>query len=188
MGKGLGSKFAGLFVTSDNDSEVDVEALLQQQINECSEIKTENVVATESIVLNVGNLTTAESIYNENDLQCNEKSIFKVKEIESVLPTTLPIEAKKASVIGMMGVSQLTLETVLADADKRISVLAGALAKFTEETVKTIEESESEIEKFENQINDLKEIITSRKKSQEDQEKIIVEETNKIKAIIEFIK
>ena len=145
MGKGLGSKFAGLFVTSDNDSEVDVEALLQQQINECSEIKTENVVATESIVLNVENLTTADSIYNENDLQCNEKSIFKVKEIESVLPTTLPIEAKKASVIGMMGVSQLTLETVLADADKRISVLAGALAKFTEETVKTINDSLKDI-------------------------------------------
>lgn len=184
MAKGNGfSKFTGLFVSKEDDN-TSLEELLNQSTLELGSVTP----TAEDVVTDVENLMTAESIYKENGLEDEIKSIFKVEEIKGVLPANLPTEAKKASVVGMMGVSELTVETVLEDAQKRILVLEGALQNFTSETIRVVEESEEQILELEEKINSLRGTITSRKKSQEDQATIINKETEKIKSIVDFIK
>jgi hypothetical protein len=172
-----------LFIeTEERDSEEE----LIKQTNEISSIVQE--VNLPQANINTGVVVHIEDIYNENYLNDKTKSIFKVEEIKSVLPDTLPNETKKASVLGMMSVSGLTLESVLLDAENRIGILNSALQKFTETTVEIINDSQDQINKLEEMINDLKEKITVRKKEQETQEQIINQEKEKINNTVNFIK
>ncbi|MNI84955.1 hypothetical protein D3C73_1419040 [compost metagenome] len=76
----------------------------------------------------------------------------------------------------------------MEDADKRSQILSGALQKFTDETVNIIEQGQGEIAELEEKINSINEKITARKKSQDDQEKVVTDEINKINSIVNFIK
>lgn len=183
MGKGFFEKFKLTESIDEGISEGNIEEILRQQTQELGGVGT-----TLDVNINVENVTSAEEIYGENELLDKTKSIFKAEEIKNVLPANLPNDAKKASVIGMLSVAQLTVDEILLDADKRIEVLNSALTKFTNETIETVESSEADIVQLEEQINVLREKINSRKKSQEDQETVINDEITKITNIVNFIK
>lgn len=134
-------------------------------------------------------LITIEQIYRESqtNLSDMQRSIFKIEEIRNVLPANLPNEAKKASVLGMMGVSGLVLEEVIYDTDMRESELVGVLEKYNSDINTNLVEFEELIASHEAAINDLKQNIVRVTKLKEDQKNIIEAELVKIKAIKDFI-
>lgn len=138
------------------------------------EIKTENVI-------------TIDEIYDAAGILDKEKSIYKVEEIKNALPDNLPRDSKKNSAIAMMAITKLTGEEAIVDADNRSDILIEALTQFTEETnrIKTI--AQEQIAKLEAEIDELKQKISSRSLSQEQQQDLISSELEKIKAIKEFI-
>lgn len=140
-----------------------------------------------NIDINTNNTISIGDIYASAKVNDLAKSVYKVEEIKSVLPNTLPTVAKKESVLGMMKVSGITVDEVVIDADNRNKVLHSVLDKFTNDTVTLIEENSNEIKMLEDRINELKEGINSRKFEQGQQEKIIKDEYAKINSIIEFI-
>lgn len=141
----------------------------------------------QGVDIKVTNVSTIEKIYDVGNMSDLSKSVYKIEEIKSVLPNTLPTAAKKESVLGMMQVSGITVEEVIEDANNRSEVLNSVLLNFTNQTVELIEESSNEIKELEDRINELKEGINSRKLEQEQQEKIIKDEFEKINTVIEFI-
>lgn len=180
MGKGFLEKLG--LVESNEERGLEQFEQLTRELSQNSLVSEDINVQT-----NIENITQPDEIYLQNNLADKSKSIFKIEEIKSVLPETLPNQAKKDSVIGMMKVSNLALEEVLNDAEQRKVILNGTLQKFTDETISMVEGCETEIKELENRINSLREKITSRKKSQEDQEEIINNEIKKIQSIVEFI-
>lgn len=148
------------------------------------DIQTQSIT---NIEVDTSNISTIEDIYKAGDIEDLSKSIYKIEEIKSVLPNTLPTATKKESVIGMMKVSNITLDEILDDADYRKNALEDVLIKFTDDTTKIIEESSNEIKELEERINELKESINARKLEQEQQSKIIKDEITKINSIIEFM-
>lgn len=179
----ISDKISGLFFQKEEDDDLgQFEGMLgNTSINQYPDL-------SESVIVDTNNISTAEAIYKENGIDDLSNSIFKVEEIKGALPTNLPNEIKKASVIGMMGVSKLAIETVLEDAEKRSQILSGALQKFTDETVNIIEQGQGEIAELEEKINSINEKITARKKNQDDQEKVVTDEISKITSIVNFIK
>lgn len=189
MSKFMG-KVKGLFLeTEDSIANVeDIESTLNAQSIELGLNMDLTSNVNDNVNIDTENLVTINSIYESNNLSDFESSIFKVEQIKNVLPENLPKESKKESVIGMMGVSKLTVDTCLIDAENRIGTLNGALCKFTEETVKIFDETENEIAELEDKVNSLRSMLTSRKKLQEDQAELIEKEIEKINSIVNFIK
>lgn len=176
------SKFKKLFI-EEEVNENDIEQYLNEyQTKEKIVDDLLNVNCNTECILNI------ESIYEMNDLVNFESSIFKIDDIRKVLPDSLPNEAKKESVLGMMQVTNLSLDSILEDAEKRKNILSSVNNKFLDDTNKIIEDSNSEIKELEDRINELKSTITNRKKSQEQQEEIIKSEIDKIDEIVNFIK
>lgn len=162
--------------------------LVEQFEHLTRELSQDNLVPEDiNVQANTETVTQPDEIYLQNNLADKSKSIFKIEEIKSVLPETLPNQAKKESVLGMMKVSGLTLNEVLDDSNQRKAVLNGVLQKYTDETINIVESCEAEIKDLEGRINSLKEQITGRKKAQESQEEIITNEVNKVDSIVEFI-
>lgn len=133
------------------------------------------------------NIASIEEIYAATKLDDLSRSIYKVQEIQSVLPNTLPVATKKESVLGMMKVSNLTLENVLNDADLRKGVLSQILTEASEEHLSFTEECNEEIRQLEARINELKENMIAKNLEQEQQEIIIKNELSTIDSIVNFI-
>lgn len=139
------------------------------------------------IEINNKNVASIEEIYAATKLDDLSRSIYKIQEIQSVLPNTLPVATKKESVLGMMKVSNITLENVLDDANFRKEVLSQILKETSEDHLSFTEECNEEIRQLEARINELKENMISKNLEQEQQEKIINNELNTIESIVSFI-
>lgn len=183
MSKGFGSKLKGFFVEEENSYDQLVGSVDYDFQNETVE-EVETFVNTGASVNNVSSIKDIYNIGNMGDLS---KSVYKVEEIKSVLPNALPTNAKKESVLGMMKVSNLTVSDVQIDTENRKNILNSVLENFTKDTQELTLENENEIKELEKRINDLKESINVRNVEQEQQEKIIKDELNKIDSIVEFI-
>lgn len=140
-----------------------------------------------NIEIDTSDLVTTDDIYLAANLTNLTKSIFKVDEIKKVLPASMTEETKKQSVIGMMQVSGITVEEVVNDANARTEALLAALEESTAETENIIADGEALISKHEEEIRALKESIENRKKLQEEQNKLINAELEKVNNIKGFI-
>lgn len=187
MAKFIG-KMKGLFIETDDVNINDIQNALNAQSAELGFSEEISTSIVEDVNIDTDNLISINLVYENNDLNDLESSIFKVDQIKNVLPENLPKEAKKESVIGMMGVSKLTVDTVLLDAEKRTSILNSALSKFTDETLNIFSDTEEKIAELEDTINSLRSTLTERKKLQEDQAELIEKEIDKINSIVNFIK
>ena len=176
----IGTKIKNFLFESENS----YDNLVDLPINE--EVYVEE--NTQELEVNISNVTSIEDIYKSVNMEDLSKSIYKVEEIKGVLPNTLPMATKKESVLGMMQVSGVSIEEVFNDFNNRNSVLKSALESFSNETIQIVESNSKQIYLLEEEINKLKENINSRKLEQEQQEKIINDEIEKINSIAEFIK
>lgn len=141
----------------------------------------------QEVDIDTANVVTPEEIYAAAYLTDLSKSIFKVDEIKKVLPASMTEETKKQSVIGMMTVSNITVEEVVSDANARTEALLGTLQKSTNETEAIIADGEEQIKQHEAEIEALRARIEERKKTQEEQNKVINAELEKVNTIKGFI-
>lgn len=137
---------------------------------ECTEVNIENVSQANLIA----------DIYNANELGDENNSIFKVEQISGTLPSTMTTEAKKASVIGTLGVFGLTVDALLTDATDRITILTAAKSQIDNENAEIISNKKNEIE-------EAKRLIEECEKTIAEHEKIIADSTNAISAEIKRI-
>lgn len=165
------------------DSLADLTITKESYINNAHELNVDV-----NVDINIKNVSSIDDIYKAAEIEDLSKSIYKVEEIKEVLPNTLPMSTKKESVLGMMQISGVSVEEVLNDFNSRNLVLKSALESFSNETIHIIESHSKDIELLEEEINKRKESINSRKLEQEEQEKIIKNELEKINSIAEFIK
>jgi hypothetical protein len=188
-GESFFKKAVGIFVEGDQtERPIDAEALLAQQTAQIESALQEKQPEPPKVTIDVGTVINVEDIYQENELADKTKSIFKIQEVKNVLPGNLPTEALKQSVLGVLGVSGLNVEDLLADAETRTTILDAALQKVTDETNVIVSNSKESIKELEEKINILKEAITSREKLQEDSESIVNAEKQSIESIVDFIK
>ncbi len=137
-------------------------------------------------------LTISEERMTPNDIysKCNleeSTSIFKVDELSKKLPDTLPSDVKRQSLLGIMEVTNLSIDALLSDAQKRTEALKSVLTEFSQKTSEIISANEAETDELLSKIQQLKEQTEQRKKLQEDQESLITEELGRIASITEFI-
>lgn len=126
-------------------------------------------------------------IYEKAEISDLSKSIFKAEEFEKHLPSGLPSEVKRQSVIGILTASGLEVNELLGDAEKRISALKEVSAMTTEKSNLVIAEKEQETIDLLNKIDSLKQDIINRKTAQEKQDGLINDELTKIGQILNFI-
>lgn len=187
---GFGNKFKGFFIEEDEPS---YEDLIRRSTGESNiEEEIQSMEYEEIEDLNIENsqlegLSSVEDIYTIANMADKSKSIYKVEEIRNILPNTLSNAAKKESVLGMLQVSNITIEDVQEDANLRKNALNTIKDKFTQESISMIENSTIEINELESRVNELKEAIDGRRLLQEKQEELIDNETAKIDSILNFM-
>lgn len=160
-----------------DEPEIDLQTLLKETEDIVEEVEVSNT-EVDGLV---------ENIYEENSLADKTASIFKVKEAIDALPKEMPAAQKVASVVSILQISNLSVEIVLADADNRLSILAGALM-----TINNLNESEvlgyeAEIEALSNKIAELHQSIYATKVRDEQSTTLINKEIADITYLVDFL-
>jgi hypothetical protein len=175
-------------VESNNDNFEATQAAwneLKNQFNEEQDIQPQVKVEIDESSLE--GIITINEIYEQSNLNDLSKSIFRVKSFSEALPDTLTTEAKRQSVLGILAASDLNVEELKEDAYLRIEAINSVMEQFSNSTDNIIEDGNEEIKRLQEQIESIKEKINSRQLLQENQMKLVNDEINKIKNIVEFL-
>lgn len=134
-------------------------------------------------------LMTIEEIYRNSRMETDtKKTIFMTDVFLKAIPTNLPLDVKRETVLNILKISGIELEMLLSDAYKRID----SLNKVHEDTIATsndiYERNENTIRELERRIQDLRDINSARQVFQEDQNTMIEYEMQKIINLVEFVK
>ena len=132
-----------------------------------------------------GNLVA--EIYNANGLFDMSDSIFKVEEISKSLPATMTTDAKKTSVIGILGSFNLTAEQLIDDASERIDMLLGAEERINETNMSVIDAKKQEIENAKKLIEECEKTIADHEQVISTSVDLIQEEVKRVTALKEFL-
>lgn len=134
------------------------------------------------------NFMSVQQIYNNLNMEKEGiNTIYIIDNFSKALPENLPTEVKKQSVLGLISASDMKLETLTQDGEKRLSELMKFMDGFSQKTEKVISESKLEIKKLEQQINKFKKIIKDREKLQEEQKATVNYEIERVQNIMDFI-
>lgn len=177
-------KFSNLFFQNEEDDVNDVLAEFKSLHGTTIDDNTETV----DVTVDTSDVVDINTIYTDNNIDNFERSIFKIEQLKSVFPQNMTKEAKKESVLGVLNVTGLPIEEIINDAENRKLILSSVGNSFKEKTESILNESYSEIQQLETRIEELRGIISNREKCQEDQDRLIETEINKIDDIVNFIK
>lgn len=126
-------------------------------------------------------------IYNANGLSDMSNSIFKAEEISKSLPATMTTEAKKASVVGILGSFGLTVEGLIEDASTRAFMLGGAATRITEDNTAVINAKKLEIEEAKKLIEQCEKTIAEHEQVIATSMDLIEDEVKRITGLKEFL-
>ncbi|MBN2899620.1 MAG: hypothetical protein JXO44_12670 [Clostridia bacterium] len=134
-------------------------------------------------------LLTIEDIYRNARVETDtKKTIFMADIFLKALPENLPVDVKKESLLNIMNVSNIPVDTLLSDAYQRIDALNTVLENTVQTTQSVIESNEASIRELERRVVELKKVIDERRKFEEDQNTLIEYEVQKIIGIVDYIK
>lgn len=136
----------------------------------------------------VSSVKSISDIYLENGLENQDASIYKILELKDGLPTDMALATKKQSVLSVLPIMKLDLNSILADGEKRIETLEATLESFTLKTVELIKANNDSIAALEEQINAAKKDNNDLVVTQEHFKESIDSEVLKINTVINFIK
>lgn len=153
----------------------DVEYEVEEE--ELPEVNTEGV-SQENLIAD---------IYAANELTDMSCSIFKAEEISKSLPATMTNEAKKASVIGILGSFNLTVDGLIYDATNRADILRAASVKIAEENTEIINRNKEEIEKAKQLIEECEKEIAKHEQIITTSTDVVEAEIKRINALNEFL-
>lgn len=183
---GILDKAKGLFIEKEEDNNL-INYKISPADRKAYSLSTDTDTSTVEVAdIDTSKLISINDVYNENNLSDKDKSIYRVNEIKAVLPD-MPNDAKKASITGMLTVSNIGISEIEDDSKIRTGVLIETLDKFTSETDKIVVTAQDLIEQKEAEIEELKTTISDRKKLQEKQASIFVDELDLIDKTLKFI-
>jgi hypothetical protein len=104
------------------------------------------------------------------------------------LPENLPLDVKKESLLNIMNVSNIPVDSLLSDAYQRIDALNTVLENTVQTTQSVLESNEASIRELERRIQELRNVIEERRKFEEDQNTLIEYEVQRIIGIVDYIK
>lgn len=131
--------------------------------------------------------TLIQDIYQENNLSDSTKSIFKVEEFSNTLPKEMRTETKKATVLGIMNVSGLTVDEVVKDGVSRIETLDAVKEKIITDSETKVANANNEIEQLKAKIEELEKLVAVTLAEKEQSDKLICDEIEHIMDLINFI-
>lgn len=126
-------------------------------------------------------------IYENNELSDVSRSVFKVEELIKSLPKEMPTETKKTTVHSILQSFGLTVNEIISDADKRISIITAALKSVSEENSEVIFRNEKDIELKKTEISELEKDTSKRKEFISDSEEKAKEEIERIQSLKDFV-
>ncbi len=134
-------------------------------------------------------MLTIDDIYRNSRMETDtKKTIFMTDVFLGAIPENLPQEVKRETVLNILKISGIEMETILSDAYKRID----SLNKVLEDTVNTsndiYQRNANTIRELERRIESLKQIDLARQEFQKDQTTTIEYEIQKIINLVEFVK
>ncbi|AEO93505.1 gp246 [Bacillus phage G] len=130
---------------------------------------------------------TIEQVYEKANLTDTEKSIFKVDEYSKVLPDGMTTDMKRASVIGILAASKLSIDDLIEDANERMAALQSIKVLTSENTSNIVSKNEERIVELLQEVDNLKQENNDRKSSQEKQDALLDEEITIVNGIKKFI-
>lgn len=163
---------------------------LVERVEEEPVIYDEDYMVEEYVDVNTENVTQDNlitDIYNQNDLSDLSKSIFKVEELINSLPKEMPNETKKATVLSILTSFGLTVDEIIADGEKRTSLVEAALVEITNENNDVIDSNNASIEQKKLEIQDLEKDNADRSIVIKNTEEKVESEVERINGLIKFI-
>ena len=131
--------------------------------------------------------TLIADVYDQNDLNDQSKSIFKVEELMNSLPKDMVTETKKNSVLSALGVFGLNAEIVTEDGEKRVEILKAALAKISSEKNELVADYQERIESCKETIAELEKNIAEEQAVLKASTETINAESDRISKLISFV-
>lgn len=171
--------FMDLFIEKVPEETVDYDEMSYDVYEEeiSVDVNTENVTQDNLI----------SDIYNQNELSDLSKSIFKVEELINSLPKEMLNETKKATVLSILTSFGLTVDEVIADGEKRSSLVKAALTEITDENNNVINSNNESIEQKKLEINDLEKDNADRNIVIKNTEEKVKSEVERINGLMKFI-
>lgn len=179
----------------ENSSVVDKDPIIANLAKDADELNDEEVKEIEGkLDVLIGayeknKLMTIEDIYRNARVESDvKKSIFMADVFLKALPENLPLDVKKESLLNIMNVSNIPVDSLLSDAYQRIDALNTVLENTVQTTQSIVEGNEASIRELERRIQELRTVIEDRRKFEEDQNTLIEYEVQKIIGIVDYIK
>lgn len=131
--------------------------------------------------------TLIDDIYNENDLADKSRSIFKVRELSNTLPKEMSNATKKATVLGILNVSGLPVDEVVADGVERMEILNSVKSQIVIDSDTKVNQANTEVEELKAKIEELQRAVALTEAEKEQSIKLITEEVDSIADLCKFI-
>lgn len=126
-------------------------------------------------------------IYAENGIIEKSKSIYKIQDVINSLPKEMPTDAKRTTVISLLGNFGLTVTEVTGDGEKRLAILRKIQNDINTESNELIEDYEAQIEDLKGEITHKEKLIAEEKDKKSKCNMKIDEELDIIQKLITFI-
>lgn len=166
------------------EREINIDNINIEDIDISQKVEIEDLVENSDFS---DELIVPEQMY-ETANYINDSNIFKVKEFKDALPSNMSNDLMKQSVLGILKASNLSVEDLIRDGNKRLEIISANQQKLINDTNDYISNMENKIETLSKEIEDSKDLINNKKMYLEKQNQLLDEEQNNIKSIINFIK
>lgn len=167
-------------IDEDNERKNEVE-------HQCLESNNEKIKLSEKAQIKQNKNLTAQEIYTSYDIENSEiNTVFMLGNFINALPSSLPCEVRKKSVISIIDSSNMDLTKLLGDGKKRLDILNQFSSSYHNSTINMVEEYKKKIAELRNQINRCEEQIRVNETLLKEQNNTVKYEMDKIENIINF--
>lgn len=176
---------------SNEENRIELEEVLKDENNfftveEVELINTVKEVAKKTD-MEYENKMMINEIYSLFGLEnSNINTVFMLENFINAIPQNLPKDVIKQSVINIINASNIDLNELLSDGQKRMEALTKVMDGYNSKTNKRIAEYKDEIDKLSSLINNCQEQIKNKEAMLEDQEYLIKIEAEKIGGIVDY--
>lgn len=131
--------------------------------------------------------TLVQDAYLAQGVSDISKSVYKVEEFINAMPSDMPNKTKQSSVLGILTVSGMNANDIIADADERVATLTGALGTVVDENKKIVDDANRDIENLKLAIENANHVIADKEGIIKQSENIIAVEVERINKLKEFV-
>lgn len=125
-------------------------------------------------------------IYTQNGVSDKENSIYAVQSFIDTLPSEMTTAKKQSSVAGILKVTGKSVDSLLMDAENRVSILTSANDKIIAEKNEVIEAARADIECLKQSIEHREMMIQEAESIKETVSKSVSDEISVIEELVKF--